>query len=57
MKKYSLALTKKQLILLSDFIDAGLQFVDGCDLIDLASSSGYSDLLSLKSIVDDILSH
>lgn len=54
---FSLELSKKQLILLSDFINAGFQFVDGCELVDLSVSPGYSDLKDLKSKVDDLIEY
>ena len=54
-KSYSLCLSRKQLILLSDFINAGFQFVDECDLFDLYSSPGYKDLKSLKENIDSLI--
>lgn len=54
-KTFSLVLSKRQLILLSDFFNAGFQFVDECDLIDLSISPGYVDLKDLKLKIDELI--
>ena len=48
-------LSRKQVILLCDVINASLSFMENCDYLDLEFSPGYKDVKEVRDILDSSL--